>query len=136
MIGQSPAFIKITELIEKIARCDAPVLVEGETGTGKELVARAIHNRSAKGGCPFIPVNCGAIPDTLIENELFGHERGAFTGAQSNRPGLIAHAQGGTLFLDEVDALLRKRKSLCYDFFRISNMPRWSRGERALRMSE
>ena len=111
MIGQSHAFVRITQLIEKIARCDAPVLIEGETGTGKELVARAIHDSGARGGCPFIPVNCGAIPDTLIENELFGHERGAYTGAQSNRPGLIAHAQCGTLFLDEVDALSSKSAS-------------------------
>ena len=110
MIGQSPAFVRITQLIEKIARCDAPVVIEGETGTGKELVARAIHDRGARVGYPFVPVNCGAIPDTLIENELFGHERGAYTGAQSKRLGLIAHAQSGTLFLDEVDALTRSEE--------------------------
>lgn len=117
MIGQSHAFARITQLIEKIARCDAPVLIEGETGTGKELVAKAIHDNSARGDCPFIPVNCGAIPDTLIENELFGHERGAFTGAQSNRPGLIAHAQYGTLFLDEVDALSSRAQVTLLRFF-------------------
>lgn len=117
MIGQSHAFVRVTQLIEKIARCDAPVLIEGETGTGKELVARAIHDSGARGDCPFIPVNCGAIPDTLIENELFGHERGAFTGAQSNRPGLIAHAQCGTLFLDEVDALSSRAQVTLLRFF-------------------
>jgi two-component system response regulator GlrR len=117
MIGQSHAFVKITQLIEKIAGCDAPVLIEGETGTGKELVARAIHGRSARGTHPFIPVNCGAIPDTLVENELFGHERGAYTGAQSKREGLIAHAQSGTLFLDEVDALSPKAQVTLLRFF-------------------
>ncbi|MEO6563425.1 MAG: sigma-54 dependent transcriptional regulator [Nitrosospira sp.] len=117
MIGQSHAFIKITQLIEKIALCNAPVLIEGETGTGKELVARAIHDKGTRRGHPFIPVNCGGIPDTLIENELFGHERGAYTGAQSNRPGLIAHAQCGTLFLDEVDALSPKAQVTLLRFF-------------------
>ena len=95
-------------MIEKIGRCDAPVLIEGETGTGKELAARAIHSGSARCGGPFIPVNCGAIPDSLIENELFGHKRGAYTDAQYDHLGLIAHAQKGTLFLDEVDALTPK----------------------------
>jgi DNA-binding NtrC family response regulator len=117
MIGQSPAFVRITQLIEKIARCDAPVVIEGETGTGKELVARAIHDRGTRVGYPFVPVNCGAIPDTLIENELFGHERGAYTGAQSKRLGLIAHAQAGTLFLDEVDALSPKAQVTLLRFF-------------------
>src|SRR5213080_1783980 len=105
MIGQSHAFVRITQLIEKIARCDAPVLIEGETGTGKELVARAIHDSGARGNCPFIPVNCGAIPDTLIENELFGHERGAFTGAGDRRLWKFELASGGTVFLDEIGEL-------------------------------
>ncbi|SFO02793.1 regulatory protein, Fis family [Nitrosospira briensis] len=117
MIGQSLAFVKITQLIDKIARCDAPVLIEGETGTGKELAARAIHDGGTRTGHPFIPVNCGAIPDTLVENELFGHERGAYTGAQSKRNGLIAHAQSGTLFLDEVDALTPKAQVTLLRFF-------------------
>jgi DNA-binding NtrC family response regulator len=117
MIGQSPAFAKITQLIEKIAGCDAPVLIEGETGTGKELAARAIHDSSARRDGPFVPINCGAIPDALVENELFGHERGAYTGAQSKRPGLIAHAQSGTLFLDEVDALSPKAQVTLLRFF-------------------
>lgn len=117
MIGQSPAFEKVSQLIEKIASCDAPVLIEGETGTGKELAARAIHDRGARRDGPFVPINCGAIPDTLVENELFGHERGAYTGAQSKRQGLIAHAQSGTLFLDEVDALSPKAQVTLLRFF-------------------
>jgi DNA-binding NtrC family response regulator len=95
-------------LIEKIAACDATTLVQGETGTGKELAARAIHYLGARAEYPFIPVNCGAIPDTLIENELFGHRRGAFTDAREEQRGLVAQADGGTLFLDEVDALSPK----------------------------
>lgn len=108
MIGNSPAFREMNRLIGKIANCDAPVLIEGETGTGKELAARAIHYLGSRNGLPFIPVNCGAIPDSLIENELFGHHKGAFTDAKESQCGLIAQAQGGTLFLDEVDALSAK----------------------------
>jgi DNA-binding NtrC family response regulator len=105
MIGCSPAFRAVLALIERMARYDAPVLIEGETGTGKELVARAIHYGSRRRDRPFVPVNCGALPDTLIENELFGHRRGAFTDAREDQPGLVALADGGTLFLDELDAL-------------------------------
>ena len=108
MVGKSAAFLKMTALIDKIAECDAPVLLEGETGTGKELVARAIHYQGKRRDQPFVPVNCGAIPDLLIENELFGHRRGAFTDARGDQPGLLARAHGGTLFLDEVDALSPK----------------------------
>ena len=105
MLGQSPAFVEALKLIKRFARCDAPVLLEGETGTGKEVAARAIHYLGARRDAPFIPVNCGAIPDNLLENELFGHEKGAFTDAKENQPGLVMQADGGTLFLDEVDAL-------------------------------
>jgi len=105
MVGRSPAFRRLECLLRRIADYDTAVLIEGETGTGKELAARSIHYLSARRGMPFVPVNCGAIPDSLVENELFGHRRGAFTGATDTRPGLIARAQGGTLFLDEVDAL-------------------------------
>jgi DNA-binding NtrC family response regulator len=91
--------------VDRIARCDATVLVSGETGTGKELVARAIHYLSSRRRAPFVPVNCGAIPESLIESELFGHARGAFTDAKETREGVIAQAKGGTLLLDEVDAL-------------------------------
>ena len=108
MIGRSAAFRIADALIDKISAYDAPVLIEGETGTGKELAARAIHYRGARAGCPFVPVNCGALPDALIENELFGHRRGAFTDARDDKPGLVELARGGTLFLDEVDALTPK----------------------------
>jgi two-component system response regulator GlrR len=108
MIGKSQAFLNLQNLIQKISACDAPVLIEGETGTGKELAARAIHYGGARREGPFVPVNCGAIPDALIENELFGHKQGAYTDAKQDHIGLVGHAQGGTLFLDEVDALTPK----------------------------
>jgi DNA-binding NtrC family response regulator len=108
LVGQSPAFLYVLELTKKFARCDATVLIQGETGTGKELVARAIHYLGARREFPFIPVNCGALPDTLVESELFGHARGAFTDAREARRGLVADAQGGTLFLDEIEVLSPK----------------------------
>ncbi|MCG8456296.1 MAG: sigma-54 dependent transcriptional regulator, partial [Holophagales bacterium] len=105
LVGQSPEFLEQTRKIPLLARCDVSVLICGETGTGKEVFARAIHYLSPRAEGPFVPVNCGAIPDELVENELFGHERGAFTGDDSARPGLVEEASGGTLFLDEVDSL-------------------------------
>ena len=108
MIGASPIFLRALGAIRRIANCDAPVLIQGETGTGKELAARAVHYFSGRRDYPFIPVNCGALPDSLIENELFGHEKGAFTDAKESAPGLIAQADGGTLFLDEIDTLSPK----------------------------
>jgi two-component system response regulator GlrR len=105
LIGKSPVFLSQVNNIPLLARCEANVLIVGETGTGKELYARAIHYRSARAGKPFMPVNCGAIPADLVENELFGHERGAYTSASTLQNGLIADANGGTLFLDEIDCL-------------------------------
>lgn len=105
LIGQSPIFLQQAQKISLIASCEANVLIVGETGTGKELYARAIHYGSARAGRPFMPVNCGAIPAELVENELFGHIRGAFTSASSLQVGLIEEANGGTLFLDEIDCL-------------------------------
>jgi two-component system, NtrC family, response regulator GlrR len=105
LIGKSPVFLSHVDNIPLIAKCEANVLILGETGTGKELYARAIHYRGARAGKPFMPVNCGAIPTDLVENELFGHERGAFTNASTLQTGLIAEANGGTLFLDEIDCL-------------------------------
>lgn len=105
LIGRSPAFLRAVGLIDRMARYDSPVLIQGETGTGKELAARTLHYRSPRCHGPFIPLNCGAVPDALIESELFGSERGAFTDARQSRAGLVAAAEGGTLFLDEVDSL-------------------------------
>jgi DNA-binding NtrC family response regulator len=105
MIGESQVFRNIINKLPLVAQCDAGVLITGETGTGKEFCARAIHYLSARARRPFVPVNCGAIPVELVENELFGHERGAFTGASHARMGLISEAEGGTLLLDEVDCL-------------------------------
>jgi DNA-binding NtrC family response regulator len=108
LIGQAPSFVKAIAQLPAIAKSEATVLIRGETGTGKELVARAIHYLSPRAGFPFVALNCGSLPDTLLEDELFGHERGAFTGAGVRRDGLIAQAEKGTLFLDEVDTLPAK----------------------------
>lgn len=105
LIGESAPFVKVLRQINLLARCDATVLLSGETGTGKELAARAIHYLSARAGGPFIPVNCSALPETLLENELFGHTKGAYTDASLPQRGLIAEAESGTLFLDEIDGL-------------------------------
>ena len=105
LIGQSPAMKKLFAVIDRIAPTDSSVLLTGATGTGKELVAQAIHDRSPRRDAAFVDINCSAIPETLIEAELFGHQRGTFTGAHENRSGLFEKASGGTLFLDEVDAL-------------------------------
>ena len=105
LLGQSPAFVHTLERVRKLAASDATVLILGETGTGKELVARAIHYLGERRHAPFIPVNCGAIPDNLVESEFFGHRRGAFTDAKESRVGVIEQAEGGTLFLDELEAL-------------------------------
>jgi DNA-binding NtrC family response regulator len=108
LIGRSPPFIDTLRFICRFAHCDAPILIRGETGTGKELVARALHYMSQRGSRSFVPVNCGALPETLVESELFGHERGAFTDARTAKKGLVAQASGGTLLLDEVDSLSPK----------------------------
>lgn len=104
-VGENPAFLTEIKKIPLVAKCDVSILILGETGTGKELCARAIHYLSPRTHKPFIPVNCGAIPTELIENELFGHERGAFTSAFTSQCGLIQEADGGTLLFDEIDCL-------------------------------
>jgi DNA-binding NtrC family response regulator len=108
LVGASVAHRHALVQLERVAASEAPVLVEGETGSGKEMAARAIHYGGPRRARPFVPVNCGALPDSLIESELFGVERGAFTDARRSRRGLVAEAAGGTLFLDEVDALSAK----------------------------
>ncbi len=105
LVGKSHAFHALLNQIERFAGCEATILLEGETGTGKELAARAMHYLSTRGNGPFIPINCGWIPDALLGSELFGHSRGAFTDAREAREGLVAQAEGGTLFLDELEAL-------------------------------
>ena len=105
LVGASPAMLQVRSLIEKVARSMAPVLVHGESGTGKELVARAIHEVSPRAGQSFVAVNCGAIPEALLEAEFFGYRKGAFTGANEDRDGFFQAAHGGTLFLDEIGEL-------------------------------
>ncbi len=105
LLGESAAISEVMELIEKVAGQDTTVLIEGESGTGKELAARSIHTTSSRSGSPLVIVNCAAIPESLIESELFGHEKGAFTGADRRRPGRFELADGGTIFLDEVAEL-------------------------------
>ncbi len=102
IIGRSPEIEHVRQLIDKVAPCEARVLITGENGTGKELVARWLHAKSARAGAPFVEVNCAAIPSELIESELFGHERGAFTSAVKQRKGKFEQADGGTLFMDEI----------------------------------
>jgi two-component system, NtrC family, response regulator GlrR len=105
MIGDSYQIQEVIKLISKISSCDAPVLIEGETGTGKEVVARSIHYGGFRHNKPFIPVNCGAIPDNLFESQLFGHCKGAFTDAKIDHPGIVGLAGEGSIFLDEIDSL-------------------------------
>jgi DNA-binding NtrC family response regulator len=105
LIGDTPPMLRVKKLVEKIAPTDSAVLILGETGTGKELVAKRIHDLSHRSHMPFVAVNCGALPENLVESELFGHKKGAFTGADQPRKGLIEVANGGTLFLDELGEL-------------------------------
>jgi len=108
IIGDSPAMVKMLEMVRSVAETDATVLIRGESGTGKELVAQTIHANGQRRYFPIVPVNCGALPDSLLESELFGHEKGAFTGAQYRRKGKLEMADGGTLFLDEIGTVSPK----------------------------
>lgn len=110
LYGSSLVMLELYEQIERVSATDATVLILGESGTGKELIARTIHERSARRAGAFVAVNCGAIPDNLIEAELFGHERGSFTGAVQDRAGYFEHASGGTLFLDEITEMMPVRQ--------------------------
>ncbi|NIT72171.1 sigma-54-dependent Fis family transcriptional regulator, partial [candidate division KSB1 bacterium] len=102
IVGHDPKIVEILKLVSQIANTEATVLIQGESGTGKELIARALHSNGRRKCQPFIPINCGALPENLLESELFGHVRGAFTGAIKNKRGWFACADGGTIFLDEV----------------------------------
>jgi len=108
LIGHAPSFTSLVSKLPTVARTDGTVLISGETGTGKELVARAIHQLSRRASAPFLAVNCGSLVDTLLESELFGHERGAFTDAHARRVGLLSHVGAGTLFLDEAETLSQR----------------------------
>ncbi|BBI70886.2 hypothetical protein HAALTHF_08220n [Vreelandella aquamarina] len=98
LVGRTPVISRLAAMIQRISQVEADVLLFGETGTGKDLVARAIHERSARRNSPFMAINCGAVPENTIESELFGHEKGAFTGAVERRIGKFEHANGGTVF--------------------------------------
>src|SRR6202040_1648538 len=102
LVGSSPAMQRVVQLLEKVAPTDSTVLVRGASGTGKELVARALHFNSPRRDRPLVTINCAALQETLLESELFGHEKGSFTGATQAKPGLIEVAEGGTLFIDEI----------------------------------
>ena len=102
IVGQNPEFLKVLDMVKRVAKTDATVLIQGESGTGKELIARALHQNSLRSPYPFIAINCAALPEELLESELFGYERGAFTGATTSKEGLFRAAHRGTLFLDEI----------------------------------
>jgi DNA-binding NtrC family response regulator len=116
LIGSSAVFLQALRLIDRFSACDATALIQGETGTGKELAARAIHYLSDRRDYPFVPVNCGAVPDSLVESEFFGHIKGAFTDARESRQGLIMQANGGTLFLDEIEAMSPRAQGVLLRF--------------------
>jgi two-component system response regulator GlrR len=116
IIGRSAAFVAAMALLRRYATADAPVIIQGETGTGKELAARALHYSSGRRSMPFQALNCGALPEHLVENELFGHARGAYTDARAQQLGLVALAEGGTLFLDEIDSLPLKAQTALLRF--------------------
>ncbi|MBU4448998.1 MAG: sigma-54 factor interaction domain-containing protein, partial [Proteobacteria bacterium] len=131
MIGTCPAMFQVFHLIRKVATADVPILVTGASGTGKEMVAQALHQRSTRSQGPFVAVNCGAIPGELLESELFGHERGAFTGAHRTVVGKVELANHGTLFLDEIGELpLELQVKLCA-FSRIIALNGWEGGKRS-----
>jgi DNA-binding NtrC family response regulator len=134
LVGQSVAHRRILATLEKVARTDAEVLITGPSGVGKELYARYLHERSERGGARFVPVNCGGLSAELLENELFGHVGGAFTGARDDREGLVAAAQHGTLFLDEVDTLPAASQAKVLRFIQEKEYRRL--GERQLRRAD
>jgi two-component system NtrC family response regulator len=133
MVGASPAICAVFDLIRKVATTEMSVLLTGETGTGKEITAQTIHARSLRKDGPFVPINCGAIPEPRLESELFGHERGAFTGAVQQKKGKLEAAAGGTLFLDEVGDLLPALQVKLLRFLQESTFERVG-GQKTLRV--
>lgn len=129
LIGDSPSMEQVRRLIAKVAPTDSTVLVLGDTGTGKELVARAVHDQSLRAEMPFVPINCGALPENLIESELFGHRKGAFTGAEEHRIGLFEVANGGSLFLDEIGELPKSMQAKLLRFLESGEVRRVGENE-------
>src|SRR5262249_49117035 len=130
IVGASIPLRAVLSHVSKVAPTDSTVLITGETGTGKELIARAIHKRSHRSSRVFVSVNCAAIPPTLIPSELFGHEKGAFTGALQRRPGRFELAEGGTIFLDESESCPRTRRSRCSACCRSASSSALAEGDR------
>src|SRR5438477_959236 len=116
LIGTSKQIVALSEEIDRVAKSDAKVLITGESGVGKELVARAVHSRSARSNRVFVPVNCAGLPETLLESELFGHVKGSFTGAYRDKPGKLELADEGTMFLDEIGEMTLRMQGLLLRF--------------------
>jgi two-component system NtrC family response regulator len=129
LIGDSEAMQAVRALIAKVAPTESTVVILGETGTGKELVARALHDQSLRAAMPFVPINCGALPENLIESELFGHRKGSFTGADEHRVGLFQVANGGTLFLDEIGELAKAMQAKLLRFLESGEIRRVGENE-------
>ena len=136
LLGRSLAARKVISLIEQVAATTAPVLITGESGTGKELAAKSIHACSARRGRPFVAINCAAMPETLIESELFGHERGAFTGAHQRREGCFERANGGTLLLDEITEMRLRCRPSCSGCWKRKRSVVWGVSRRFRSMCE
>jgi len=127
IIGHSPVMQELTTLVLKVAPHNCTVLIRGESGTGKELIARSLQENSKRAKGPFVPLNCGAMPDALTESILFGHEKGSFTGASSDKRGLFETANGGTIFLDEIGEMPCRRKSNSSEPYRKKRLCAWAR---------
>ncbi|MBN1395300.1 MAG: sigma-54-dependent Fis family transcriptional regulator [Pirellulales bacterium] len=132
LVGESEGMREVCRLVEKVAPTESTVLIHGETGTGKELVARAVHDQSLRAEMPLVPINCGALPENLIESELFGHRKGAFTGADDHRTGLLQVANGGTLFLDEIGELPKSMQAKLLRFLESGEVRRLGENEASI----
>src|SRR4249920_19918 len=124
LIGNSQVIVDLKQEIDRVARSDAKVLISGESGSGKEVVARAIHAQSDRADRPFVPVNCAGIPETLLESELFGHMKGSFTGAYRDKPGKLELADAGTVFLDEIGEMTLRMQGLLLRFLETGELQR------------